>query len=140
MPSYCNGGGGPATPTSMTGASLSQRRRGWNALERAAFAAFWIEGKVVVTELTAQAIIAMVGANARYTYAMRRISDETRAQVCKGLCSLIPAKPKQLALPLGLPKAENPVREMSNAEIAAMIDQVGVDRLLEIAAAREASL
>jgi hypothetical protein len=135
MPSLCNGRGGPTIPASMTGASLAQRRRGWSPLERAAFAAAWIEGKVVVTELTAKAINGMVGANASYTGAMRKLPDETRAEVCQELRPLMREKPKptQLELPLSVPAAIN-----DDATLAALMVKVGVEHALEIAAAIEA--
>jgi hypothetical protein len=119
----------------MTGASLAQRLRGWNALEKAVFVAFWIEGKVTITGLTVKAMIAIVGANTSYVYAMLKHSDETRAQVCQGLCSLFPEKPKptQFDPPLSIPAVTT-----DDAALAALVAKVGVERALEIAAQIEA--
>jgi hypothetical protein len=119
----------------MTGASLAQRLRGWNALEKAAFVAFWIEGKVTVTGLTAKAMIEIVGANTSYTYEMLKHSDEARVLVCKGLRPLFSEKPKTKPAQLDLPLA---AREMSDVEVLAMIKKIGVNRALEAAAAIEA--
>jgi hypothetical protein len=120
----------------MTGASLAQRLRGWSALEKAAFVAFWIEGKVTITGLTVKAMIAIVGANTSYVYAMLKYSDEARWQVCKGLLSLFPEKPKpdpdpeQLDLPL--------IESWSDEKVLATVKAIGVERRLEAAAAIEA--
>jgi hypothetical protein len=117
----------------MTGASLAQRLRGWNALEKAAFVAFWIDGKVTITGLTVKAMIEIVRANTSYVYAMLKYSNEARVQVCQGLRPLFSekTKPAQLDLPLI-------EREMSDDEVLATIKKIGVNRALEAAAAIEA--
>jgi hypothetical protein len=139
VPQHSNGNGGPTIPAELTGASLAQRLRGWTVPQRAVFAARLVRDKAAITNRTVKMIALETGVSVASIYIALGLSESEQLAVWQDKRPLksATAKAVQLDLPLSVPA--EPVGEFSDdAKVAAMIDQVGVDRLLEIAAAREA--
>jgi hypothetical protein len=114
----------------MSGASLAQRVRRMSASERACFAADVVDGKVVLTALTAKSVAAMTGTNASYLYAALRLSPEQRQEVRRGIRPLIP-------LQRGAPARATDWNAIDDNVLVDVVRAVGIDRTLNAAVAAE---
>lgn len=97
--------------------------------QRAVLAAEIIDGRIVLQGLTAKSIAAIVGANSSYVYHPLRATPEQREQVRRGERPLIlRALPRPKAIDWG---------SVDDAALADVARAVGIDRMLNAAAAAE---
>jgi hypothetical protein len=126
MQKYTNG-----SRRAITGASLAQLVRRMPATARACLAANVIDGRIALVDLTAKAIITIVGANSSYVYQALRLSQEQREQVCRGERSLIaPAPVNTHTRPIDW----DAVDDLTLVEV---ISRIGVNRVVDAAVAAE---
>lgn len=129
-----NSNGSSTSPRVLSGASLAQRVRRMTAPQKACLVADVLDGKIILTALTAKSIATIVGANFSYVHHALRLSSEAREQVKRGLRPLAPVQRR----PSPTPAAIN-WDVVDDATIEEWIRAVGVDRTLDVAAAVESA-